>query len=294
MSDTNTFVTNLKKSTGLRLLVLFGSFVLLLVATSVISEIIKNSTFFTTRQGLLAASALQCIFAFCIPAWLAARYASVAPMKWLGMAKVPTFKSLIGVIIVYILALPAMNCLIEWNASLHLPASLSSIEQTLRGWEEANANVSRQLLDANGIMEVISGILVVGILAGLSEEMFFRGALQRIFADSGMGITFAIWGAAFIFSTFHFQFFGFFPRWIMGVFFGYLLVWTGSLWVAVFAHVLNNSIVVVSEAFASQTGFMESIGTGVGSFPVIMPLSSAIITIVFLLWFGPFFFKSNR
>lgn len=55
-----------------------------------------------------------------------------------------------------------------------------------------------------------------------------------------------IWVVAVIFSLFHFQFFGFMPRLLLGAYFGYLLVWSRSLWVPVLVHVFNNSLVVFS------------------------------------------------
>lgn len=55
-----------------------------------------------------------------------------------------------------------------------------------------------------------------------------------------------MWATAFIFSAVHLQFFGFFPRLLMGAFFGYMVLWTGSIWASVFAHALNNSLVVIN------------------------------------------------
>jgi len=39
---------------------------------------------------------------------------------------------------------------------------------------------------------------------------------------------------------------GFVPRMLLGAYFGYLLVWTGSVWVPVAAHILNNMMFVVT------------------------------------------------
>ena len=56
----------------------------------------------------------------------------------------------------------------------------------------------------------------------------------------------AIWVTAFIFSAIHVQFYGFVPRMLMGAMFGYVLAWTGSLWVPIVMHFVNNGIAVVS------------------------------------------------
>ncbi|MEG1774662.1 MAG: CPBP family intramembrane glutamic endopeptidase, partial [Oscillospiraceae bacterium] len=55
----------------------------------------------------------------------------------------------------------------------------------------------------------------------------------------------AIWMAAFAFSMFHMQFYGLIPRMLLGAYFGYLLVWTRSLWIPIIAHFANNAIALL-------------------------------------------------
>ncbi|MDE6065643.1 MAG: CPBP family intramembrane metalloprotease, partial [Duncaniella sp.] len=47
-----------------------------------------------------------------------------------------------------------------------------------------------------------------------------------------------------LFSVFHMQFYGFFPRVVLGACFGYLLYWSGSVWLSSIIHALNNTLVV--------------------------------------------------
>ena len=51
--------------------------------------------------------------------------------------------------------------------------------------------------------------------------------------------------AAFLFSAMHVQFYGLIPRMFLGVLFGYLLVWSGSIWLPVLAHFVNNAAAVI-------------------------------------------------
>ena len=75
----------------------------------------------------------------------------------------------------------------------------------------------------------------------------------------------AIWLAAFIFSAIHFQFYGFVPRFLLGAFFGYLLVWSGNLWLPVLAHFTNNAVAIVFY-YLKNNGFhvfdIDTLGTG--------------------------------
>jgi membrane protease YdiL (CAAX protease family) len=45
----------------------------------------------------------------------------------------------------------------------------------------------------------------------------------------------------------HMQFYGFMPRMLLGAFFGYLLCWSGSLWLPIIMHALNNSLYIIEE-----------------------------------------------
>lgn len=285
----------MRKSTGLRLAVLFGTFFIMLLITSAVGEIIVKLPVGDPRTHTLIISTLQCILAFCLPAFFLARYSSNNWEKWLYLTKAPSPKAVWGVIVVYVLSLPAMEWLIEWNQSIHFPESMSALEETLRNWEEANEAISAMLLDARGFFPVLFGVLVIGVFTGFSEELFFRGALQGILKRSNIGISSSIWIAAIIFSTMHFQFFGFLPRLLMGVFFGYLLVWTKSIWVPVFAHMLNNSMVVIISSLTGNTsqGLIDHNNTSLfldNSFSII---GSVVFTALFLIVCRDTFFKSK-
>jgi len=41
------------------------------------------------------------------------------------------------------------------------------------------------------------------------------------------------------------QFYGFIPRMLLGTLFGYLLLWSGSIWLPIAAHFVNNAVAVV-------------------------------------------------
>jgi membrane protease YdiL (CAAX protease family) len=89
---------------------------------------------------------------------------------------------------------------------------------------------------------MLLGFLVISLIAGLSEEFFFRKMLQpRIISLTGNHHA-GIWITAFIFSAIHLQFFGLIPRMALGALFGYYFCWTGNIWLPVLAHALNNAL----------------------------------------------------
>ena len=293
MSEQDYLRQQIKESSCIRLAVLFGCFFVCLIISTLIGGLIDSAPLGSLRDKHLWMSVVQNILAFCLPAFLLARFCSKRPFDWLGLKKPISLKQIAGVIIVYILTMPAMEWLIEWNQHIHFPDSLSNVEQIMRNWENSSNAISENLLNSNSAWGIISGVLVIGILTGFSEELFFRGGLQGLLSSSALNKISCIWISAIVFSTMHFQFFGFFPRLLMGAFFGYLLYWTGSLWPAIFAHILNNGLIVIIAGLLGQDSIYPSIAEEEIA-EIILPIGSLILSILFFVFFREFFFNSEN
>ena len=163
-----------------------------------------------------------------------------------------------------IVFVPFMNLAIRWNQSLSLPEKFSAIETWMRNKEASAQLITDQLLNVHSLGALVLLIFVIGILTGIGEEALFRGLLQKLLWEKTGNKHAAIWIGAIIFSTVHFQFFGFIPRMLLGAFFGYLLVWSGNIWLPITAHFFNNSITVVFRYIENQgyeLSYFEKLGT---------------------------------
>ena len=153
---------------------------------------------------------------------------------------------------------------------------------------EASAKVVTDTLMADlSVTGLMMNIFCMGILTGIGEELFFRGALQNVLAGSFRNKHIAVWTAAVVFSAFHLQFYGFVPRMVMGAIFGYAMLWTGSVWVPAVAHALNNiSVVVLTYLVNAGVADEDSVSIGVaGGFPW-LALTSAVLTVVLMIVFN--------
>lgn len=242
-----TFPKNrLSQKAPLAIALLFCLMLLLLVVASMIILAVGDK-FTNPVAGLRICTVIQDLLVFIIPAIAVAMLSTRFPASLLAVDKLPDFRMTVLAILALLLSLPAMNLIIEWNQNISLPESLKSIEEQMRNMEQSAEASIKLLLGGSNIAGLIVNILIVGVLAGFSEELFFRGALQRLLTSGGIMPHLMIWVTAFIFSAFHLQFFGFVPRMLLGAFFGYLLWWSGSLWLPILLHSLNNSIVVIAE-----------------------------------------------
>lgn len=140
---------------------------------------------------------------------------------------------------------PILEILIKWNESLTLPESWSSFEAIIRDMETTAAERAKVFIKSTNFFGLLLNVVLVALIPALGEELMFRGWLQNLFSNWFKNIHLAIWLSAFLFSLLHFQFFGFLPRMLFGALFGYVFYWSGSLWIPILGHFLNNASVVV-------------------------------------------------
>jgi membrane protease YdiL (CAAX protease family) len=197
---------------------------------------------------------VQTIQSFCIfilPPFVLCKLYGVPTSRFLSL-KLPGWKpALMGMLSIVVL-MPLLNAVVAWNQGLHLPDFMQGVESWMRESENSAKIVTDKLLAGTSLVDLFLNLIIVAVLAGIGEELFFRGLLMRILTDvlkKKLGSTMkpwvmhaSIWTIAILFSAIHMQFFGFFPRMLIGAWFGYLLWWTGSIWVPVLAHFLNNAL----------------------------------------------------
>lgn len=231
----------------------------------------------------------QNILAFILPAMLMWRFCfKSSPLKALEAENFPSW-TMIGIaLLIYFAGMPLLNQIVYWNQEMKLPEFLSSFEEWSRNMEKLAEEQTKGLLNTTDLFPTAMNILVIGVLTGIGEEFFFRGALQRGLAWCGVNPHTAIWTAAIIFSAVHFQFYGFVPRILLGALFGYLYWWSGNIWVNSFAHALNNSLVIVSTWLINKGLLSEEfdmLGVADGGFPIAAVGSAiAVAAIIYYLY----------
>jgi membrane protease YdiL (CAAX protease family) len=85
--------------------------------------------------------------------------------------------------------------------------------------------------------------ILVSILPGICEELFFRGFLLRGFRRK-YSDWFSIVVVGILFGVFHLDPYRFFPVTLLGILFGYIVVKTGSIFTGMIAHITNNTIAI--------------------------------------------------
>ena len=199
------------------------------------------------------ATVVQDVFMLVMPALVTAMIVTRQPVKLLALGKLPGYQQSLVAVLVMIFSAPLMSWIIEMNASIHFPESMAGLETKLRAMEDSAQTTLDLMLGMHNPVNLLINILIIGVLAGFSEELFFRGALQRLLGFTHIGPHASIWIAAIVFSAVHMQFYGFVPRMLLGAYFGYLLLWSGSIWLPMLVHALNNSMFIIMK-YMTGTG----------------------------------------
>ncbi len=199
---------------------------------------------------------LQSTGLFVVPPILAALLFSSIPVHYLSMHRMPGFWVLCFAALAVLSSMPFINWLIAINESMSFPAWLGDVEQWMRDTEDQAAALTEAFLKMPDTGTFLFNLFMIAVIPAIGEEMVFRGVLQRLFTEWLGKIHLAVILSALCFSAMHMQFYGFIPRFMLGLILGYMMVYSGSLWVPILAHFIQNGTVVVV-TWLESSGFWQ-------------------------------------
>jgi membrane protease YdiL (CAAX protease family) len=265
MDDKARFFNIRDQSTGIQLIVFIATviiggtllFYLFLFAGTLIfgtgiSELLSLPD---ANAGLTEVSILkylqvsQHISLFIIPAIVVAILIRKGNESFLRVNRVPESIQIFMVVMLALFIFPVTSYTGILNSKMVLPDWLSGVEEWIRAKENIASDLTGLLIKSAGIRELVINIIILAVIPSIAEEMIFRGILQQLLCKIFRSGHLGIWVTAILFSAIHLQFFGFLPRLILGLSFGYLFFWSRNLWLPVIAHFINNCVPVVISYF---------------------------------------------
>jgi len=232
------------------------SFVAILVVTGGDLNSVVDGTgmdaLFENMTVLKVVQIFASIATFVVPA---VGFAIMKKRKWLEYVQLnKELKTPAGIFSIFIIvfAFPLILLLLQLNGQLILPEALNGLENWMLAQEEAAAELTLLFLKMDTVGALILNLILVGVVPAFSEELLFRGVIQQFLMEWTKRPHLAILLAGIIFSFFHFQFYGFLPRMVLGMFLGYLFYWSGNLWYPILAHFFNNGSQVMLVYFGQM------------------------------------------
>lgn len=194
--------------------------------------------------------------------------------------------------LVVILFMVPNTFFIEWNSNLSMPDFLKDFETWAREKEDLAAELTSYLTHFDTVGHFALAFFIIAVLPGIGEELVFRGMLQPELQRATGNIHAAIWISAIMFSAIHLQFFGFVPRMLLGVMFGYMYYWSGNIIIPMLAHFVNNGFSLLM-VYLYQLGIISvDMESGESASPFLVALFT-IITFGLLLYLKKFHRENN-
>jgi len=236
-----------------------------------------NPSLLTFLRGMLV---VQFFALYIIPVFLFARFCDPKPTQYLGLTSAKPMYFILG-IVVLLVALP----FVDWTGIFNhgLIPETTSIGKWMKTSEEAAAKQIGFMLKRNTVQDLFVNLVLVAVFAGVGEELLFRGVLQRLFIKLFKNPWAGILVTAFIFSAIHLQFYGFIPRFILGILLGLLYWYSGSLWPAIIAHFVYDAFAVVMIWFNPALAEEDSVAVSFGNKTMLAAISLALIIFIVIL-----------
>lgn len=224
--------------------ILFSSVLGVFVAT------INGGEIFSFKN-LRIIQVLNQVVGFMMPAVVYAILVKEKPFNFLGFNKMPAW-SLLGIVAMFTI-IPFLGTVTDWNDSIVFPESMRAIEEQMRATQQKSEEIIEMFISQGSLF---SSLLIIAALAAVSEELLFRSVIQRWLMKLFKNVHVAIIVTAIVFSAFHMDFFGFFPRLFLGVMLGYMFWMTGSIFPSMLMHFVNNATIVMLH-YLNTRGFID-------------------------------------
>jgi membrane protease YdiL (CAAX protease family) len=262
-------------------MVIGGLVSMLLTESSSISEALSaDYTNLDGLNSIRILQSFQTLGLFIFPAVLFAFIHTKQPFTFLGFNRVSLRFLLLSVAFMFI-ALPGINFLASLNALIPMPQWAIDLELKALEITEALLTTKSFTIFLSNIFVVavlpalgeelfFRGVMQPFVIKLLRNSVgFLQSFFTKLLNKSFWGILkplitkllqnsfwtvyhsfsskllqnpfLGIFITAFVFSAIHFQFQGFIPRLALGMMFGYLYLWSGSLWVPIAVHFVNNA-----------------------------------------------------
>ena len=201
----------------------------------------------------------------------------------------PSTNDIVLVIVLAICIFPVTSFTGELNSQMHFPQWLSGVEKWMTDKEESADKIIDVFTSSGKLTSLFTNILIIAVLPAFGEELIFRGVLQKVLSGFFKSGHPAVWITSFFFSAMHMQFFGFLPRFILGLIFGYLFLWSGTLWLPMLAHFINNAVSIGWDYFHNGDNTVDSADPA-----LLKQIPGMIIPVLIMSLILCYFYMKNR
>jgi membrane protease YdiL (CAAX protease family) len=201
-----------------------------------------------------------------------------APRVWeFARLRVPDYRQIILTVVAVFALQQVLQGYMVMQDAIPVPAGLERLLEQIKELFEQTYLV---LVTAHTPLELLFVVVVVALVPAVSEELLFRGLIQRSFEQVAVGPRGAFI-TGIIFAAFHLIPYSLVPLAILGCFLGYIVYRSQNITVAISAHFFNNFIACVAAYLQVDEDFVALAPAGDAS-PLVVITNYLFFGVVFL------------
>lgn len=232
-----------------------------------------------------AAKVIQLVMSFCmffLPAFFLALLISKKPLYYMHYNRSINLKQVYLVIAMVFVGLFLSGALTELNQIIPIPKKW---EVSFKAMEKAYTDGVKGMAVMKNFGEYLSTLLVIAIAPAIFEETFFRGGMQNILVQWTKSAAAGIIITSIIFSAAHTSYYGFLPRFGLGIILGYIYYYGKNIWLNILLHFLNNGFAVTMLYFATKNGELKDDAMDDTTFPWYIGIVAIIALVILFKYF---------
>jgi len=218
---------------------------------------------------------------FVIPAFMFSLALNQKPVLFLKIRHPVKVYNYAFAIFLIIVSIPLTSWLYTINQQMKLPDGMADFEQYIKTLEESAKHLTEIFVRADTWSEYLLNVFVMAVVPAITEEIFFRGCLQNFVRMCFYNIHVSVIFAALIFSGVHGQFYGFLPRFELGIILGYAFAYSGNIWVSIAGHFFNNAIALTGSFIDMRNINIEFLKEDY-IFPFYINIISLVLTVLII------------
>lgn len=218
-----------------------------IVFSSVISPTEAEVFLEENKNKLKVSQFIASVFIFIIPCILFSYFSSRDSFNIFGFKSKLKRQNILLILFMIIFIQPFVVFCFQLNTSFlnSISEYIPVIYNQMELMEDKAAELTNFFLSMNTVGELFFNLFLIALIPAIGEELFFRGVIQKKLGNILKSPHVSVIISSIIFSAIHMQFFGFLPRFVLGLMLGYLFFFSKNLWTSILAHFINNAMGVL-------------------------------------------------
>jgi membrane protease YdiL (CAAX protease family) len=224
------------------------------------------------------AQLIGAILSFIVPGLLFGYFSSPKSLPYVGIQNTVSPVLLLICVLIFL----GIQPFVMWLGNVNEKMNFGSMQASLVAEEAQYTRVLEIFLKMKNGSALLINLLIMALLPAIGEELFFRGAFQKVLTRLTNIPWLAIGISATIFTIMHGTVFKFLPIFSLGILLGTVYHFTRNLWYTILIHFINNAIGITAVYFAERSSVIKKFASDEVNVSILMAIPSILIVVALL------------